>query len=143
MANALRILGAALLIAVVYFADGMTIEIPDSGENFINLPHPAMLVITDTGSGTTVSPPVLFDTSVRSALRETGMEWRRFDDSFDVGGESFLDSAWKDAYRKALKDSNGTLPWILIGNGSRGDSKPLPVDAGSLVKLIKKYGGSQ
>ena len=143
MANALRVLGAALLLAVVYFADGKTIDIPTPGEQVINFPHPAMLVITDTGAGTVVSTPVLFDDSVRSALDATNMDWRRFDDTLNIDEESYLDSAWKDAYKKALADAKGTLPWLLIGNSRDGESLALPANAGSLVELINKYGGSQ
>lgn len=102
-----------------------------------------MLVLTDTGEGTTVSTLVLNESSVLEALEDGNYEWRRFDDSFDIDSQRYLDSAWKEAYKKAMADSNGVRPWVLIGNPKKGESVALPAESGSLIELIGKYGDAE
>lgn len=143
MAKVLRVLGAALLLAVVFFADGENAIIPTPSKPVINLPGPAMLVLTDTGEGTTVSTLVLNESSVLEALEDGNYEWRRFDDSFDIDSQRYLGSAWKEAYKKAMADSNGVRPWVLIGNPKKGESVALPAESGSLIELIGKYGDAE
>lgn len=143
MTKVLRVLGAALLLAVVFLADGEKSIIPIPSKPVINLPHPAMLVLTDTGEGTTVSTLVLNESSVLEALEDGDYEWRRFDDSFDIDKQRYLDSAWKEAYKKALADSNGVRPWVIIGNPKKGESVALPDESGALVELISKYGDAE
>lgn len=66
-------------------------------------------------------------------------EWRMFDD--DQTDTSFLADNWKKAVDLARKDSAGKLPWIIVSDGAKGESKPFPQSEQELLDLLKKYGG--
>lgn len=59
-------------------------------------------------------------------------EFRILDKDTDMSKES-------DFWKKAMTIQRGTLPWIIIGNGDKGFSGPIP--AGGAMDLIKQYGG--
>jgi len=48
---------------------------------------------------------------------------------------------WQDAFALAKSESKGVLPWIIISNGDRGYSGPLPKDEASLLSKLQEYGG--
>jgi hypothetical protein len=66
-------------------------------------------------------------------------EWRMLDD--DHVDVSFLAENWKKALELARKDSAGKLPWIVVSNGSAGESRPFPATEAELLELLRKYGG--
>jgi len=66
--------------------------------------------------------------------------WRSWDDSYT--DDQVTDGEWLAAYRKALADSKGTLPWVSIYNGAKlGFSGPLPTTEDATLALFKKHGG--
>lgn len=63
-------------------------------------------------------------------------EFRIFDKDQSVASES---ATWRDA--KARADKAGRVPWLLVSNGKDGYDGPLPESAGTLLDILKKYGG--
>jgi hypothetical protein len=67
-------------------------------------------------------------------------EWRMFDD--DQVDTSFLSDNWKKAVELARKDSTiGKLPWIVVSDGGKGESRPFPQTEAELLDLLKRFGG--
>ena len=140
--NVLRVVGAALLLVVALAPTGALPVVPKN-DPVIDLDSCAALVLTDTGDGTTVSTPVWFESTVQDALNEYRFQWKRWDDSVDLSKQVYLEQHWKAAYQKAMDDSNGVRPWLLIGNEEGGESLVLPESPEALVDLIVKYGGEE
>jgi hypothetical protein len=68
--------------------------------------------------------------------------WRSWDDSYT--DEQITDGDWLPRYRKALADSNGTLPWVTIwGDTGVKTSEKLPANEADLLALLKRYKGSR
>jgi hypothetical protein len=61
-------------------------------------------------------------------------EWRVYDPDTDVTRES---KVWQDA----MKIKRDKLPWIIVSDGEKGTSEPLPADKDALMNLLKLYGG--
>lgn len=74
-------------------------------------------------------------------------EVRFFDD--DYTDEQILlthNQMWLDAYKKAKADraaagKGDDFPWILISNGTDGESLPCPDSKEALLQILKKWGG--
>jgi hypothetical protein len=62
-------------------------------------------------------------------------EHRVFDPDQDVSRAS---KVWQDA----MKIERKSLPWIIISDGEKGTSEPLPPNTEELLKLLKTYGGN-
>jgi hypothetical protein len=62
-------------------------------------------------------------------------EWRVYDPDTDVSRESKI---WQDA----MKIKRDKLPWIVVSDGVKGTSEPLPADKDALMNLLKTYGGN-
>jgi hypothetical protein len=60
--------------------------------------------------------------------------YRIWPDGTDASGE---DKLWQKAFARPRK----SLPWVLIGNGSRGYEGPLPADVPAALALLRKFGG--
>jgi hypothetical protein len=65
----------------------------------------------------------------------TQPEWRVYDPDTDVSRESKI---WQDA----MKIKRDKLPWIVVSDGVKGTSEPLPLDKDALMTLLKTYGGN-
>ena len=140
----IRVFSALLLLLVAFYPgqDWLPVVVPVN-DPVIDIDSNAAFILTDTGDGTTVSTPYFFDDKVQDALESNGFQWKRFDDSFDVDGQQYLAEHWKFAYKKALSDSGGHRPWLLIGNPRSGESIPLPEQPEKIVELINKYGAGE
>ena len=66
-------------------------------------------------------------------------EWRMLDD--DHTDESFLAENWRKSLDMARKDSAGKLPWIIVSDGAKGESRAFPQTEAELLELLRKYGG--
>lgn len=66
-------------------------------------------------------------------------EWRMLDD--DHTDTSFLAENWKLAVERARKESAGKLPWIIVSDGAKGESRAFPQTEAELLELLRKYGG--
>jgi hypothetical protein len=62
-------------------------------------------------------------------------EWRAFDPNQDVSRAS---KVWQDA----MKIERKSLPWVIISDGEKGASEPLPATVEDFLKLLKTYGGN-
>lgn len=61
-------------------------------------------------------------------------EWRCWDQNVPTKDESPM-------WQKAMTVPRKSLPWMLLGNGTKGYSGPLPATVDETVKLMTKYGG--
>lgn len=68
-------------------------------------------------------------------------QWRKWDDDYTDEQMRFESEEWRKAYAKAKADSKGTLPWLLVDNGSTLISEPFPASETALMSVLKKYGG--
>ena len=141
--SVLRALSAVLLLVVAFYNGGDSTVVTPRVNPVIDVDSSAAFVLTDTGEGTTVSTPYFFDSRVQEALKDNGYQWKRFDDSVDIESQVFLADHWKSAYKKAIEDSNGKRPWLIIGNPKGGESIPLPEQPEKIVDLINRYGASE
>jgi len=139
----LRSLSAVLLLLVAFYPSTDSLVIIPGDKPVIDIESSAAFILTDTGDGTTISTPYFFDSRVQDALSSNGYQWKRFDDSVDIESQEFLADHWKAAYVKALEDSGGKRPWLLIGNAKGGESIPLPEQPEKIVDLINRYGASE
>ena len=75
-------------------------------------------------------------------------EYRVWDD--DYSDEQILGShgqKWLDAYKLAKADrvkvgKGDNAPWVLISNGTDGESLEAPMDTAATFKLLQKWGGN-
>lgn len=64
-------------------------------------------------------------------------EYRRYDKDVSLGNES---STWQQIWNDAKPTFTG-LPIVVIINGQKGQTFPLPATADELLTLLKKHGG--
>lgn len=69
---------------------------------------------------------------LRDRVRQMGGEIRSFDKDINAQHEA---QKWRDGLAKP-RDS---LPWILIANGRRGYSGPLPKTVDEAIQLIERF----
>jgi hypothetical protein len=139
----LRSLSAVLLLIVAFYGGPDSPVVTPKVKPVIDIDSSAAFVLTDTGEESTVSTPYFFDSRVQEALKNNGYQWKRFDDSVDIESQEFLAEHWKSAYKKAIEDSNGKRPWLLIGNKEGGESISLPEQPEKIIELINRYGASE
>lgn len=78
---------------------------------------------------------------VRMYFTQKNAVWRVWDDDYtdqQIGGES---PEIQQLYKRAVADSKGKRPWIVLGNKTGSESVELPADEASLMALLKKWGG--
>lgn len=141
--NAWRLVGAFLLL-VVFFFSASSDNLPEPVSPVIDIDgFSAALVLTDRGTSSSVAATPWRDPEVLALLDDLGYQWRSWDDSVDPEAMKNVPEGWKIAYRKAISDSRGSRPWLLIGNASGGISLQLPDDVEEVKSLIEKYGASR
>lgn len=95
-----------------------------------------VLVIEDTTIETDAdATDVLQDPDVRSAL-DACDEFYIWDDT--QSDWDYVAPEWRAAFDKAIADSDGVRPWILV-SGNGGASQAVPSDAAELVALINRF----
>jgi len=78
---------------------------------------------------------------VRMYFTQKNAVWRIWDDDYtdqQIGGES---QEVQQLYKRAVSESKGKRPWIVLGNKTGSESVELPADEVSLMALLKKWGG--
>lgn len=71
----------------------------------------------------------------RCAKESSGQPaWRLFDPNQDLANET---KSWQDA----MKLPHEPLPWLMVSDGRKGVSRPLPKTLGDTMVLLRKYGG--
>ena len=84
--------------------------------------------------------PVLTDGNFRRDLdAAAALGWRLYDDDYPDLTVELMHDAWQAAYRRAIADHGGDLPWLLITDGTNHDSQPLPETAEAAAKILDKY----
>lgn len=61
-------------------------------------------------------------------------EFRIYDPDVVLTNES-------DVWRKALAIERKSLPWLIVSDGRRGFSGPLPLTLDETMAIVKRYGG--
>ena len=74
-------------------------------------------------------------------------EYRVWDDDYTDDQIVSQGQKWVDAYKKAKADrvaigKGDNAPWVLISNGTDGESLEPPADTATMLKLLKKWGGN-
>lgn len=92
--------------------------------------------MTDRSEGSVLTAEVLRYPQVLDFLDEHVDQWYSWDDSQD--NFDYVPEQWVAAYRKALEDSQGDLPWILVSNNG-GTSMKLTGDPDELLSVLEKY----
>jgi hypothetical protein len=62
-------------------------------------------------------------------------EWRVWDSDTNVSAESPL-------WQKMMAKKRTKLPWLYLGNGTKGYDGPFPENTDRLMAILKKYGGN-
>lgn len=124
-----------LILIGVFLYNFSNVSIPVINPKPINLPGYNVLVVTDTSQGGVDSVTVR-NTDVRKWLRENADKAYFWDDS--MKDFSDMGDVWKAAFDKALEDSKGERPWVLI-SGAGGTSQKLPDDPKKFIDLLEKY----
>lgn len=78
---------------------------------------------------------------VRMYFNQKNAVWRMWDDDYtdqQIGGES---QEIQQLYKRAVADSKGRRPWIVVGSKAGSESVELPADEAALLTLLKKWGG--
>lgn len=68
-------------------------------------------------------------------------EFRILDDDLTPDLLKFERPAFVSALARAIQDSAGHRPWLVVSNGSTGVSQPLPADVDATLSVLRKYGG--
>jgi len=61
-------------------------------------------------------------------------QWRVLDDQTNIDKEA-------DWVKSGMAVKRDSLPWVVVSDGKRGSSEPLPPDLDSLLAKIKETGG--
>lgn len=75
---------------------------------------------------------IFTSTKIRKWLGDNGAKWRIWDKDVDATRE---DKVWQDA----LKIERGDLPWVIVSDGAKGYSGPLPKTVDEMIELLEKY----
>jgi hypothetical protein len=132
MSSTIRI-GIALILFALAFLNPLKLikRIPG-----IDIPGFNVLILTDTSEGTTVDNLAILSTEVRKWLRDNADGVHVWDDSHT--DFQYVDSSWQKAYEKALKDSGGKRPWVII-SGSKNASQALPETSQEFIDLLEHH----
>lgn len=79
--------------------------------------------------------------SIESYLEAKKAEFRWLDDDYQPEVIKLAGGVWPAWYAKAIEDSKGVRPWIIVSNGRSGVSRECPADEAALLALLKQYGG--
>jgi hypothetical protein len=132
MSSTIRI-GIALILFALAFLNPLKLlkRIPS-----IDIPGFNVLIVTDTSEGTTVDNLAILSTDVRKWLRDNADGVKVWDDSHT--DFQYVDSQWQRAYQKALEDSDGKRPWVII-SGSKNASQALPETSKEFIDLLEYH----
>ena len=132
MSSTIRI-GIALILFALAFLNPLKLfrRIPS-----IDIPGFNVLIVTDTSEGTTVDNLAILSTEVRQWLRDNADGVHVWDDSHT--DFQYVSPEWQKAYERALEDSKGQRPWIVI-SGSQNSSQALPESSDQLIALLEDY----
>ena len=103
------------------------------------IPGPGLHALFVYESSTLTSLPAaqlaaLYSKVVRDYMRSKSIDFRFYDADVSMDGETQL---WKDA----MKLKRDSLPWVIISDGTKGLSGPMPADIDGTLKLLKTIGG--
>lgn len=69
-------------------------------------------------------------------------EFRIWDDDITPGELSHAPENWRKAFERAKADSKGSVPWLIVSDSVRGESRPLPKTEDELLAVLRAYGGN-
>lgn len=67
--------------------------------------------------------------------------WRIWDDDYTEQQLVNVPPYFKVSYLNAVRLKKPNEPWVIVGNGTSGESVALPKDSQDTLILLKKYGG--
>lgn len=111
--------------------DGFRVLIVEESEDRTKLPYKQIAVLNSTRMRDYLDSHCATDGDAKA--------WRLWDQHNDV---SFESKSWQDALPRAVAESGGHLPWVLISTGGGGTSEALPEDEDSMMALLQRYGGA-
>lgn len=94
-----------------------------------------------------VSQRAIFSSAaVLNYLRSVTMKAEDGNPAFRIWDDDYTDvsrapQVMQRAYAAAKQLSNGQLPWIVISDGQRGYSGPLPTSVEATLQLLRQFGG--
>lgn len=108
-----------------------------------------VLFLTETAGGLTEEQEAIFTNpevyqylTSKTAKDPNGQpSWRIWDDDYTEAQMANVPVYFKTAYLNAVKQKQDNQLWIVLGNGTSGESVPLPKNAQETLTLLKKYGG--
>lgn len=111
-------------------SDGFRVLILEETEDRASLP---------LSQSTILFSPIIRDYLINNTARDAKgyPGYRIWDDDFT--NLQYEQQVWKDAYEAAKRDSQGTLPWIVISDGKRGTSQPLPANVDETLALLRQF----
>ena len=92
-----------------------------------------MLILTDTSVGAEQNP-IWRMPAVSDWLDDNADQYRVWDDSHT--DFEYVDAAWQDGYQRAIAESDGVRPWVLV-SGTKQAAQQLPPTGGQLLKLLE------
>lgn len=122
---------------------------PSPGPTPTPTPTPALstfsvMIVEETADRSSLPRPqaaAMASLGVRMYFTQKNAVWRIWDDDYtdqQIGGES---QEVQQLYKRAVSESKGKRPWIVLGNKTGSESVELPADEVSLMALLKKWGG--
>lgn len=122
----------ALALVLLAFAFGGA-GVKPAPQKYINLDGYNVLILTDTSVGAE-QDPIWRMPAVSDWLEDNADQYRVWDDSHT--DFEYVDAAWQDGYQRAIDESDGVRPWVLV-SGSKQASQQLPSTSGQLLKLLE------
>lgn len=84
----------------------------------------------------------LTSADVRSYLDTKAKDrWRLLDDDLDAEDMAGWSQEWIAAYKQAKELSGGTVPFVMVSNGTTGTAVKLPETSAAMLELLRRYGG--
>ena len=129
------------IVILLLLTQGGVITLPDNpflpttGKP-IDLPGFNILVLTERSESGPVDEAVTTAAEWRDYVDKHCDEYHAWDDSHT--DFKYVSAEWKAAYDKAIADSAGVRPWVLI-SGKGGTSAALPKSPTESVSLAKRY----
>jgi len=125
----LRFAIALVLLAFAFGGNG----VKPSPHKYINLEGYNVLILTDTSVGSN-QDAIWLKPDVSNWLESHANQYHIWDDSHT--DFEYVDQAWQEGYQRAIQESEGTRPWILV-SGRQQASQALPQDSSQVVKLLE------
>lgn len=115
--------------------------IPAEGFRVVIL-HETAAVLPEEQEAILTNPEIWQYLSTKTAKDANGQpSWRIWDDDYTESQLVNVPVYFKTAYLAAVKQKQDNQSWIIVSNGTTGESIPLPKNSPETLTLLKRYGG--